>query len=112
MWQNQRVLDILNKPLTTTVDRRATRDPIQEGARYDQLVATVAGRSANVVRVAARAADATTPQLKSALLDAADEQRARSRKLAPEVQRAQAGHPRRLRAVHADAEGRPPTRAC
>src|SRR3954454_17906205 len=38
MWQNQRVLNILNHPLTHTVSA-GNRDPIQEGANYDQLVA-------------------------------------------------------------------------
>src|SRR3954465_54068 len=38
MWQNQRVLDILNHPLTHTV-QAGNRDPIQEGANYDQLLA-------------------------------------------------------------------------
>jgi sec-independent protein translocase protein TatC len=38
MWQNQRVLDILNHPLTHTV-KAGNRDPIQEGANYDQLLA-------------------------------------------------------------------------
>src|SRR4051795_13098947 len=38
MWQNQRVLNILNHPLTQTVSK-GNRDPIQEGANYDQLLA-------------------------------------------------------------------------
>ena len=41
MWQNQRVLDILNSPLTHDGQKPATRDPIQQGARYDQLLAGV-----------------------------------------------------------------------
>ncbi len=38
MWQNQRVLDILNEPLTQTV-KAGTADPIQQGSRWDQLAA-------------------------------------------------------------------------
>ena len=41
MLQNQRVLDILNRPLEQTVDA-GNRDPLIVGARYDQLVAQMA----------------------------------------------------------------------
>src|SRR5829696_5514753 len=52
MWQNQRVLDILNEPLTST-QKATTKDPIQQGARYDQLLARYAEQSAAVDRRAA-----------------------------------------------------------
>jgi sec-independent protein translocase protein TatC len=52
MWQNQRVLDILNKPLSQTVSA-GSRDPLVQGARYDQLVAGYLRRSANANRRAA-----------------------------------------------------------
>src|SRR4051794_15718834 len=52
MWQNQRVLNILNKPLTST-QKASTQDPIQQGARYDQLLAQYAKQSADVDRRAA-----------------------------------------------------------
>ena len=39
MFQNQQVLDILNKPLTETVDA-GNRDPIMQGARFDQVDVT------------------------------------------------------------------------
>jgi sec-independent protein translocase protein TatC len=45
MWQNQRVLNVLNRPLTTT-QKESSTDPIQVGARYDQLVAEYAKQSA------------------------------------------------------------------
>src|SRR5829696_748693 len=52
MWQNQRVLNILNEPLTST-QKESSTDPIQVGARYDQLVAQFAKESAAVNRRAA-----------------------------------------------------------
>ncbi len=54
-FQNQQVLDILNRPLEQTVDAGNT-DPLIVGARYDQLVAQVAAQSA----VASRRAAAVT----------------------------------------------------
>src|SRR5690242_2918490 len=38
MWQNGRVLDILNEPLTST-QKQSTKDPIQAGAAFDQQLA-------------------------------------------------------------------------
>jgi sec-independent protein translocase protein TatC len=82
MWQNQRVLDILNEPLTQTV-KAGTADPIQQGSRWDQLAASLMNETATVNRLAA--ADTNDPQLKAALtkLAATNE---RVAKLAPEVQ--------------------------
>src|SRR4051812_439224 len=65
MWQNQRVLNILNRPLTTT-QKASTTDPIQVGARYDQLVAKFAKESASINRRLAGSTD--DPQLRSELL--------------------------------------------
>ncbi len=65
MWQNQRVLNILNRPLTTT-QKKSSTDPIQVGARYDQLVARFAGQTATINR---RLAGSTEdPQLRQELL--------------------------------------------
>jgi sec-independent protein translocase protein TatC len=82
MWQNQRVLDILNEPLTQTV-KAGTADPIQQGSRWDQLAAGLMKETAAVNRLAADNTD--DPQLKAALtkLAATNE---RVAKLAPEVQ--------------------------
>src|SRR3954452_12507048 len=65
MWQNQRVLNILNRPLTST-QKESSTDPIQVGARYDQLVARFAKQSATIDRRAA--AQTEDAQLKSELL--------------------------------------------
>jgi sec-independent protein translocase protein TatC len=81
-WQNNEVLDILNKPLTSTV-QKGNADPIQQGARWDQLVAGVLKENAAVNRLAA--ADTDDAQLKSALVALAAKQE-RLAKLAPEVQ--------------------------
>src|SRR4051794_18227424 len=37
MWQNHAVLDILNRPLDSTVSH-GSKDPLVEGARYDQAI--------------------------------------------------------------------------
>src|SRR3954464_4949001 len=37
MWQNHRVLDILNRPLDQTVSH-GSKDPLVPGARYDQAI--------------------------------------------------------------------------
>jgi sec-independent protein translocase protein TatC len=81
-WQNNRVLDILNKPLTSTV-QKGNADPIQQGARWDLLVAGVMKENAAVNRLAA--ADTDNAQLKSALTALAAKQEALA-KLAPKVQ--------------------------
>ena len=72
-WQNNRVLDILNKPLTSTV-QKGNADPIQQGARWDLLVAGVMKENAAVNRLAA--ADTDNAQLKSALTALAAKQEA------------------------------------
>ena len=60
MWQNQRVLDILNDPLTST-QKASTKDPIQQGTLYDQLLAKYTTQSSAVFRrLAATEDDPTT----------------------------------------------------
>src|SRR5262245_19563465 len=67
IWQNQRVLDILNKPLADTSTAESRRiDPIMEGAAYNKLLAGYVHHSANVQRRAA--AVTTDPQLRRDLL--------------------------------------------
>lgn len=79
---NQRVLDVLNKPLTSTVDA-GNRDPIQKSAGYDQQLGKVLDNGAAVFRAqATREADAT---LKALFLRQAAEQE-RVAKLAPAIE--------------------------
>src|SRR4051794_41823397 len=89
-WQNNRVLDILNKPLTTTV-QKGNADPIQQGARWDRLVAGVLVENAAVNRLAAT--DTDNAQLKSALNALAGKQE-RLGKPRPPNPPPQAGPPR------------------
>ncbi len=49
MWQSDRVLDILNRPLEQTV-AHGSKDPLVEGARYDQAVKRTLLQSAVVSR--------------------------------------------------------------
>ena len=99
-----RVLDILNKPLTSTVQKGAN-DPLEQGSRWDQ-------QRRRVDQGLERAASACRPRPRSTTRSSrprSTQLAARGDKLAaavPEVKLAQAGHARRLRAVHADAEGR------
>jgi sec-independent protein translocase protein TatC len=65
MWQNQTVLDILNKPLTETV-KAGANDPLTEGARWDVAVAAwVKESGATQRRLAAEMDDA---QVRKALI--------------------------------------------
>jgi sec-independent protein translocase protein TatC len=67
IWQNQRVLNILNRPLaetTTSASRRS--DPIMQGTTYNQLLARYVKQSSDVQRRAA--AVTTDPQLRKDLL--------------------------------------------
>src|SRR4051794_17961211 len=82
MWQNQRVLDILNKPLTQT-QQKGNSDPIQEGAGFNQLVARWVRDDAALLR--AQAAATKDPVLRAAILAHA-QQGERLSKLAPKVQ--------------------------
>jgi sec-independent protein translocase protein TatC len=66
---NQKVLDILNKPLVETVDA-GNRDPIMQGARYDVMWAEYAEQSSAVSRRAAAVTE--DPQLRAELLALAD----------------------------------------
>src|SRR4051812_29103038 len=81
MWQNQRVLNILNRPLTTT-QKISSRDPIQQGVLYDQLVASYAKQSAAAQR--RLAAVTKDPQLRRELLALANSAD-RVAKAAPEL---------------------------
>lgn len=49
MWQNHRVLDILNTPLTNTVGQ-GENDPLAVGSRFDRQVGAYIGHSADVYR--------------------------------------------------------------
>jgi sec-independent protein translocase protein TatC len=78
---NQTVLDVLNKPLVETVDA-GNRDPIQQGAGFDQEIAKVLADNAAVFRaLAAREDDSGARQ---ALIAGAEENE-RVAKLAPEI---------------------------
>src|SRR5918998_3673801 len=55
-WQNQRVLDILNAPLTETVDAGAA-DPIEQSTRQGQREAALQRQTAQVLRLAATETD-------------------------------------------------------
>jgi sec-independent protein translocase protein TatC len=81
-WQNQRVLDILNAPLTETVKAGAA-DPIEQSTRHGQLVAQLQRETATVLRLAAT--EVESAQLRAALtrLAATNERVAR---LAPQVE--------------------------
>jgi sec-independent protein translocase protein TatC len=81
MWQNQTVLDILNKPLKETVSAGAA-DPIEQGSRYDREVAALQKQTAAFLRLTA--ADSSDAEVKAAAtrLAAANE---RVAKLAPEL---------------------------
>src|SRR3954470_22305705 len=63
-WQNDRVLDILNKPLTSTVQKGA-HDPLASGSRWDQGVAAWIKDSSTLQRL--QAANEKDPQGKAAL---------------------------------------------
>src|SRR4051812_14300778 len=82
MWQNQRVLDVLNKPLAENTSKTAKNDPIQQGPAYDQLLAKYTRESAAVQRRAA--AVTTDPQLRKELLSLAASADAVA-KAAPEI---------------------------
>jgi sec-independent protein translocase protein TatC len=49
MWQNHKVLDLLNKPLDQTVSH-GSKDPLVQGARFDQAVKKVLLQQAVVER--------------------------------------------------------------
>ena len=82
MWQNQRVLNILNHPLTHTVNKD-NRDPIQQSANYDQLVARWINEDAALQRRSAAAVK--DPQLRADMLAHAREGEALA-KIAPKIQ--------------------------
>src|SRR3954449_12767380 len=82
MWQNQRVLDILNHPLTHTV-KAGNRDPIQEGANYDQLLARWIKEDAALQRRSASAVK--DPVLRAQILEHARAGEALA-KVAPKIQ--------------------------
>src|SRR5829696_4795929 len=81
MFQNQQVLDILNRPLTETVDA-GNRDPIMQGARFDQVLANWVQQSSALNR--RMAAVTEDPQLRADLLAHA-RSGDRLAKLAPEI---------------------------
>src|SRR4051794_17297569 len=49
MWQNHTVLDILNRPLDSTVSH-GSKDPLVQGARYDQAIKRYLVQSAALSR--------------------------------------------------------------
>jgi sec-independent protein translocase protein TatC len=81
LWQNQRVLGLLDQPLAHTM-AAGTTDPIMQGARWDRLVAGWLDADAALTRRAAAAVD--DPQLRAAML-AHGERAEQIARLAPEV---------------------------
>ena len=82
MWQNQRVLDILNHPLSHTA-KSGKLDPIQEGAGYDQLVGRWIKQDSALQLQAANAVE--NPALKQQMIAHAREGE-RISALAPKIQ--------------------------
>src|ERR1700750_2320444 len=81
MWQNHAALSILNRPGHQTV-AHGTKDPLIEGARYDQAVKQVLlGQVALMRRLAVNETDAAT----RADLNALAVRSARAAALAPQV---------------------------
>jgi sec-independent protein translocase protein TatC len=82
MWQNHTLLDVLNRPLDTTV-AHGSKDPLIQGARYDQAVRHFLLQDAAVSRrLALRQQD---PQTRAALLALARSGQ-QAAALAPKVQ--------------------------
>jgi sec-independent protein translocase protein TatC len=82
MWQNHTLLDVLNRPLDRTVSH-GSKDPLVQGARYDQAVKRFLLQDAAVSRrLALRQQDAQT---RAALLALARSSR-QAAALAPKVQ--------------------------
>src|SRR3954454_8575599 len=72
MWQNQRVLDILNDPLTST-QKASSKDPIQAGTLYNQLIAKYTRQSsATFRRLAATIDDPSTARELNSLAASGD----------------------------------------
>src|SRR3954465_12469154 len=65
MWKNQEVLDILNRPLSQTM-KSGHRDPIQQGAGFDQAMARWLNEDATLSKRTAAAVD--DPSLSAALV--------------------------------------------
>jgi len=63
-WQNDRVLDILNRPLVKT-EQTGAHDPLESGSRWDRDVAAYFQKSSALQRL--QAANETDPQVKAAL---------------------------------------------
>src|SRR3954451_878502 len=82
MWQNQRVLDILNHPLSHTV-KSGKLDPIQKSAGYDQLMGRWIKQDAAIQREAAAAIE--NPVLKQQMIAHAREGE-RISALAPKIE--------------------------
>jgi sec-independent protein translocase protein TatC len=81
MWQNHRVLDILNRPLDQTVSH-GSKDPLVQGARYDQALKVYLLRNAALSRRLALQEDNPTNRAELQALARSAEAAAR---LAPEL---------------------------
>ena len=81
MWQNHTVLDILNRPLDSTVSH-GSKDPLVQGARYDQAIKRYLVQSAALSRqLAAREENPATQAELQELARSADV----AARLAPEL---------------------------
>src|ERR1700748_2976577 len=65
MWQNHTLLDVLNRPLDATV-AHGSKDPLVEGARYDQALKLYLLQNATLSR--RLALEEKDPQTRAALL--------------------------------------------
>ena len=106
LWQGDVVLDIINRPLEKTAfknDGKSTKDPFERTAAFQaQLRRSAIASAAAFESLAAATEDPATRQ---AYEDLAAQNRV-ARALRPAARGAQAGHPRRRRAVHRHGAGR------
>jgi len=82
MWKNQEVLDVLNRPLAQTM-KSGHRDPIQQGAGFDQAMARWLKEDAALSQ--RTAASIEDPALRAALVSHARESEVVA-KLAPKIE--------------------------
>src|SRR4051794_6500803 len=82
MWKNQEVLDVLNRPLSQTM-KSGHRDPIQQGAGFDQAMARWLKEDATLAQ--RTAASVEDPALRAALVEHARESQVVA-KLAPKIE--------------------------
>ena len=103
-WQNDRILEIMDRPLEKSAFHKGSNDPLEKSATFQQAQKRYYLQFAALSRAMARSED-LSPALQAQWAEL-EPRGGRDRRRRPQGERPAPGHARRRRAVHGHVQGR------